>query len=113
MRNKLSGYSSYVFSGDLLRDTSLRRIGTDSYDWISYTCRRGGIIMFMNGTPMATSRCEDGFPVGKWIKIHVRKCIGTAEDFDKFVMEMSANVYDDIEQGQAKFLATTLPIIEK
>ena len=112
MKNKLSGYSSYVFSGDLLRDTSLRRIGTDKYDWISYTCRRG-IILFMNGTPMATSRADGCWPTGKWIKIHVRQCIGTAEDFDKFVMELTANVYDDIEQGQAKFLATTLPIIEK
>ena len=111
MRNKLSGYSKYAFSADLVMQTSIRRIGKDKYDWISYNCRRG-IIMFMNGAPIATSRCEDGFPVGKRVKIHVMRHFGTAEDFDKFVMEMCANTYDDIEPGFAKFFATTLPIIE-
>jgi len=113
MKNKLSGYASYVCSGDLLMHTSLRRIGTDKYDWISYTCRRGGIIMFLNGTPVGFSRVEDCWPTGKRIRIHVRQCIGTAEDFDNFVMEMTANTYNDVEPGIAKFLATTLPIIEK
>ena len=113
MKNKLSGYGFYVFGGDLLRDTTLRRIGTDKYDWISYTCRRGGIILYMNGIPVGFSRIKDCWPTGKSIRIHVRQCFGTAQDFDKYVMEMCANTYDDVEPGHAKFIATNLPILKK
>ena len=112
MKNKLSGYGFYVFGGDLLRDTTLRRIGLNKYDWIAYTYRRG-IVMRMGGTPVSASRTKGRLPLEKGIKMHVRRCIGTSQDFDNFVMEMTANTYDDVEPGMAKLYATTFPIIEE
>ena len=112
MKNKLYGYPSYVFSGDLLRDTTLRRIGMDKYDWIAYIYRRG-IVMRINGTPFSASRTKGRLPLEKGIKMHVRRYIGTSQDFDNFVMEMTANTYDDVEPGIAKHYATTFPIIEE
>lgn len=111
MKNKLSGYAYYVFGGDLLKSTTLRRIGLDKYDWIAYTYRRG-IVMRLGETPVSASRTKGRLPLEKGIKMQVRRFIGTAQDFDNFVMEMTANTYDDVEPGIAKFYAKTFPIIK-
>lgn len=111
MKNKLSGYGFYVFGGDLLRDTTLRRIGRDKYDWIAYTYRRG-IVMRMGEVPVSASRTKGRLPLEKGIKMHIIHCIGTAEDFDKFVIEMASTTYDDVRPGVAKFYATRFPIIK-
>lgn len=112
MKNKLSGYAKYVFCGDLLRHTTLRRIGLDKYDWIAYIYRRG-IVMRIDEIPVSASSTKGRLPLEKGIKMHVRRCIGTAQDFDNFVMEMTANTYDDVEPGMARYYATTFPIIEQ
>ena len=108
---KQLGYCNYVFSGNLLIDTSLVRTGKDTYEWVSYSCR--GIVVFMRGYPIGTSRVQGVWPVGEQRKVHCRKHIGTAQDFDNFIMEKLSKEFEDVEPGMAKLYASNFPIIEK
>ncbi len=69
--------------------------------------------MRMGGTPVSASRTKSRLPLEKGIKMQVRRFVGTAQDFDNFVMEMTANTYNDVEPGMAKYYATTFPIIKE
>lgn len=68
--------------------------------------------MRMGGTPVSASRTNGRLPLEKGIKMQVRRFVGTAQDFDNFVIEMTANTYNDVEPGMAKFYAKTFPIIK-
>lgn len=108
---KQLGYVNYVNSGNLLIDTSLVRTGKDSFEWVYYTCR--GIVVFMWGAPIGTTRVEGALPVGEKVKVHAKRMSGSAKDFDKFIMKQLATIFEDVEPGLAEYYALKFPIIEE